>query len=242
VNAVEIGRRIYDKIVSYVRYQMTQLLGLVILFVAATVFDVNEGVALTPLMVLYLLVFVTAAGVIVIALDPGDPDVMHRPPRDPNMPISNRSAVLFWVLYGTTLAAAAFVPLVAGPDDPSTSHSSASLTMTFAVMGLGTVFNALTNRRDPASGLTSPVLTAIGVSLVPISMIFLATQLPSLQKGMLTQTLTGPQWLAVIGLALALPLVIEGNKWLRRRRAPVTAPLEVERAVTPARGLAETTS
>ncbi len=80
VHAVEIGRRVYDKIVSYVRYQMTQLLGLVILFVAATVFDVNDGVALTPLMVLYLLVFVTAAGVVVIALDPGDPDVMHRPP------------------------------------------------------------------------------------------------------------------------------------------------------------------
>ena len=83
VNAVEIGRRVYEKIVSYVRYQMTQLLALVMLFIAATVFDVNEGVALTPLMVIYLLVFVTAAGVVIIALDPGDPDVMHRPPRDP---------------------------------------------------------------------------------------------------------------------------------------------------------------
>ena len=62
VNAVEIGRRVYDKIVSYVRYQMTQLLALVMLFIAATVFNVNEGVALTPMMVLYLLVFVTAAG------------------------------------------------------------------------------------------------------------------------------------------------------------------------------------
>ena len=27
VHAVEIGRRVYDKIVSYVRFQMTQLLG-----------------------------------------------------------------------------------------------------------------------------------------------------------------------------------------------------------------------
>ena len=83
VNAVQIGRRVYDKIVSYVRYQMTQLLALVVLFVAATIFDLNEGVALTPLMVLYLLVFVTASGVVIIALDPGDPDVMHRPPRRP---------------------------------------------------------------------------------------------------------------------------------------------------------------
>ena len=37
VHAVEIGRRVYDKIVSYVRYQMTQLLALVMLFLAATV-------------------------------------------------------------------------------------------------------------------------------------------------------------------------------------------------------------
>ena len=55
VHAVEIGRRVYEKVVSYVRYQMTQLLALVILFLAATAFNVNHGVALTPLMVLYLL-------------------------------------------------------------------------------------------------------------------------------------------------------------------------------------------
>ena len=94
VHAVEIGRRVYDKVVSYVRYQMTQLLSLVMLFLAATVFDVNEGVAMTPTMVLYLLFFATAGGVVIIAVDPGDPDVMHRPPRDPAVPITNRSAVV----------------------------------------------------------------------------------------------------------------------------------------------------
>ena len=235
VNAVEIGRRVYDKIVSYVRYQMTQLLALVMLFVVATIFDVNEGVALTPLMVLYLLVFVTASGVIVIALDPGDPDVMHRPPRDPKLPITNRTAVTLWIVYGVVLAAAAFVPLVWGPDEPSTSHASASLTMTFVVMGLGTVFNALTNRRDPSSGLTPPLLTALAVALVPITLIFLATQLPSLQTGMLTQRLTGPQWLAAIGLALALPVVIELGKAIRRRRRPNAETFDVQQAVAPTR-------
>ena len=239
VNAVEIGRRVYEKIVSYVRYQMTQLLALVILFVAATVFDVNEGVALTPLMVLYLLVFVTAAGVIVIALDPGDPDVMHRPPRDPSLPITNRTAVTLWIIYGTVLAAAAFVPLVAGPDEPSTDRATASLTMTFVVMGLGTVFNALTNRRDPVSGLAPPILKTLGVSLAPVLMIFLATQLPSLQKGLLTTSLTGPQWLASIALALTLALTVEVSKWLRRRRMPTSTMLDVERAVAPNRGLTE---
>ena len=85
VHAVELGRRVYDKVVAYVRYQMTQLLALVLLFIAATAFNINDGVALTPTMVLYLLFFVTVAGVIVIAIDPGDPDVMSRPPRDPKL-------------------------------------------------------------------------------------------------------------------------------------------------------------
>src|SRR4029078_2419110 len=118
VHAVEIGRRVYDKVISYVRYQMTQLLSLVLLFVAATVFDINDGVALTPLMVLYLLIFATATGVVIIAIDPGDPDVMHRPPRDPKLPITNRRAVMMWLLYAATLFVAAFIPLAWGPDTP----------------------------------------------------------------------------------------------------------------------------
>jgi P-type Ca2+ transporter type 2C len=240
VNAVEIGRRVYDKIVSYVRYQMTQLLALVMLFVACTAFDVNQGVALTPLMVLFLLIFMTASGVIIIALDPGDPDVMHRPPRDPKVPITNRGAVTLWLVYGAVLFVAAFIPLVAGPDDPSTSHATASLTMTFVVMGLGTVFNALTNRRDPTSGLAPPILTALAVALVPVVLLVLATGLPTLQKGLLTTELSGLQWLTSIGLALLLPVVVETGKWIRRRRAPAAAMMDARRAVSPERAITGT--
>jgi Ca2+-transporting ATPase len=219
VHAVEIGRRVYEKVVSYVRYQMTQLLALVFLFIAATAFNINQGVAMTPLMVLYLLVFVTAAGVVVIAVDPGAADVMHRPPRNPAVTITNRSSVMLWVLYAGTLFIGALIPLVAGPDDPSPEHASASVTMTFAVMGLGTVFNALTNRRDPASGLEPPILKGLAISLVPATMIVLATELPGLQRGLLTTSLTGKEWLACFGLAALVAVVIETSKWIRRRRA-----------------------
>ena len=119
VHAVEIGRRVYDKVVAYVRYQMTQLLSLVLLFLAATAFDINEGVAMTPLMVLYLLFFVTVAGVVVIAVDPGDPDVMHRPPRDPRCRSPTGGAIVSWVVYASVLFVAALLPLVVGPDEPS---------------------------------------------------------------------------------------------------------------------------
>jgi Ca2+-transporting ATPase len=237
VHAVEIGRRVYEKVVSYVRYQMTQLLAMVLLFVCASAFDINKGVAMTPLMILYLLVFATAVGVVVIAVDPGAPDVMHRPPRDPKVTITNRDAVMLWAIYATTLFVAALIPLVAGPDDPSPDHPSQSLTMTFVVMGLGTAFNALANRRDPASGFEPPLLKGVGISLVSVALIALATELPGLQRGLLTTGLTGKEWLACFGLAALLPVVIETGKWIRRRRAPETSLVDARRALTPERAV-----
>ena len=236
VHAVEIGRRIYDKVVAYVRYQMTQLLSLVMLFLAATILNINEGVAMTPTMVLFLLFFATASGVVIIAVDPGDPDVMHRPPRDPAVPITNRPAVIGWVVYAAVLFVAAFVPLVAGPDEPSAVRASAAMTMTFAVMGLGTVFNALTNRRDPTSGLTAPIAKALAIGLFPVAMVFLATQLPSLQAALLTVPLTGGQWLTCIGLAALLPLTIELGKVVRRRRRGTPSAPSPQAVVAPVRG------
>ena len=239
VQAVEIGRRVYDKVVSYVRFQMTQLLSLVFLFIVATAFDINDGVALTPSMVLFLLFFATAVGVVVIAVDPGDPDVMHRGPRDPKLPIANRVAITMWLVYAAVLFVAALVPLIAGPDQLSTDHASVSMTMTFAVMGFGTVFNAITNRRDPTSGLASPVVKAVAISMITVALVFLATELPRLRGAMMTTPLSGLQWLAVIGLALLLPIVVESGKWIRRRRMPQEGPFDAGEVVVPARAVRE---
>ncbi|MGB3013127.1 MAG: HAD-IC family P-type ATPase [Candidatus Nanopelagicales bacterium] len=237
VHAVELGRRVYDKIIAYVRYQMTQLLSLIMLFVAATAFNINEGVALTPLMILFLLIFGTAGGVVILSMDPGDPDVMSRPPRDPKVQIINRGAITMWLVYGFTLFVAAFIPLLLGPDSPSVDAASVSMTMTFVVMGLGTIFNAITNRRDPSSGLTPPVLKAVMIGLVPAGLFVLATQLPFLQSALRTTPLSGWQWLGAIGLALLLPLVIELGKAIRRRRLPPPARVDVQHAVNPERAL-----
>jgi Ca2+-transporting ATPase len=182
--------------------------------------------------VLYLLFFVTVAGVIIIAVDPGDPDVMSRPPRDPKLPIANRGAITSWVIYAAVLFIAAFLPLVIGPDDPKVNEPSVSLTMTFAVMGFGTIFNALANRRDPGSGLGPPILKALLISAVAAFMIAIATELPGLQKGLLTTQLSGRQWFACVGLAALLPIVIEGRKYLRRRKTPDEV-LDVRRAIQP---------
>jgi Ca2+-transporting ATPase len=186
-------------------------------------------------MVLYLFFFATAVGVVVIAVDPGDPQVMHRPPRDPAVPITNPRAVLFWLLYAAVLFGAALVPLVAGPDQPRTDAPSAAMTMAFVVLGLGTVGNAITNRRDPGCGLLPPIVKATAIGLITVALLVLATRVDFLQQNLLTQPLTGPQWLVCLALALALPVVVETVKLVRRRRVP-RATVDPLLAVAPVRG------
>jgi Ca2+-transporting ATPase len=55
----------------------------------------------------------------------------------------------------------------------------------------------------------------------------------------MTQPLSGLQWLATIGLALLLPVVVEVSKWMRRRRAPAAGPLDAPVAVAPVRARSE---
>jgi Ca2+-transporting ATPase len=235
VHAVELGRITYDKIVSFVRVQMSQLLSLVLLFVAATVFNVNEGMALTPSMVLFVGLLIVIFPVIVVAQDPGAPDIMSRPPRDPKVPLTNAPSVWRWILYGAARFLPAFACLVWGPGAPSVDVPSASMTMAFAVIGLGAVFGGLVLRRDPVSGFSSPLLRAVGILTIPVILIILATELPFMQRAFMTQSLTGDQWLVVIALALIGPLVVEVDKWIRRRRTPAAQPADVRSAVEPAR-------
>jgi Ca2+-transporting ATPase len=240
VHAVELGRSIYGKVVSYVRYQMSQLLALVLLFVTATIFDINQGVAMTPLMVLFLNFFIAIFPVVVILLDPADPTIMKRPPRDPKIGITNAPAVSRWIGYGAVLFVMALIPLIAGPDEPSSSGPSASMTMTFVVVGLGTIFSGIVMRREPTSGLTPPLVTAVKWSAIPLGLLILATELPFLQRGLHTQELTAREWVAAAGLAVVLPIVVEIDKWFARRRLHPPAAAPVSEVVAPARATVPT--
>ncbi|MEZ0447029.1 cation-translocating P-type ATPase [Cellulomonas sp. ICMP 17802] len=238
VHAVELGRSIYQKITAYIRFQMSQLIGLVILFLAASLFDIADGVAMTPMMVLFLNFFVCVFPVIAIMLDPVGPGIMDRAPRDPTQGISNAHAVRRWLLYGFVLFAASAIPLVAGPDTPSPDHATASMTMAFVIMGLGSVLSGLVLRREPDSGLAAPLLTAIKVLSIPVILVVLATELNFLQGWLTTQSLSGPQWLACLGLALLLPIVAEVDKVIMRRRSAAPPVLDPQVAVSPTRARA----
>ncbi|MFV9673457.1 MAG: cation-translocating P-type ATPase, partial [Acidimicrobiia bacterium] len=235
VHAVELGRSIYQKIALYVRYQMSQLLSLVMLFLAASIFNIASGVALTPIMVLWLNFLIAGVPVIVIILERVDPDLMNRLPRDPKKVLANRSEMVRWATYGSALFLMTAAPLVFGPDTPSATEATASMTMAFVVMSIGTLLSGLSIRRDPGSGLTAPILKALGILAIPAALTLIATEWSLLQRFLMTQSLSGYEWLISIGLALVVLAVIETEKAIRRHSTARAKP--VESVVAPQRAL-----
>lgn len=218
VTAVRLGRGIYEKIVSYVRYQMSQLFSLVLLFLVATIFDINSGVPLTPIMILFLNFFISVFPVIVILLDPVPDGIMLKPPRDPKKTIANGGAVTLWFVYGGVLFLMTLIPLLMFPELASPSEPNVPVTMTFVVAAFGAILGGLAMRRDPETGLAAPILTAVKWLAIPLALTVAAVEIGFLQRLVGTVSLSGSEWLICIGLALVVPLFVELEKWIRRAR------------------------
>ena len=92
VRAVDLGRDIYRRISTYVRLQLTILSSVLQLMVYATILNINGGVALFPLQLLFCKFFVVITVVIGFIVDVPDPGVMQRPPRKPGTKIVNPAA------------------------------------------------------------------------------------------------------------------------------------------------------
>jgi len=243
VNAVRLGRVVYQKIINYVTFQMSQLIALVALFLAASVFDINEGVALTPIMALALNFAIVLFCVITIIADPPPDGLMQRPPRDTSKGIASVASVARWALYGVPLFLAAMVPLVIFGDDLNPDGASEPMTMTFVIMSLGTIVTGLALRRDPESGLRGPWGKAPQLLVWPVVLTVAATELGFLQRWLDTTSLSGAQWLLCLVLTAAVLAVVEGHKaWLRRRLHEPASPPAVDVAVAPGRARVDSPS
>ncbi len=218
VRAVDLGRDIYRRISSYVKLQLTILSSVLQLMLLATIFDINGGVALFPMQLLFCKFFVVVTVVIGFVVDVPDPSVMHRPPRKPGTKIVTRPQIVRWVVSGFVTAVIALSILEWGPDTPSTKHASASMTMAFAVVSLSAVNLGLVMRREREPAWSSPVFPYLGWILLGWTLTWAAVELNMLQRLLDTVSLTGHEWIAVLALSVITPLLVGIDKTIQLRR------------------------
>lgn len=219
VKAIDLGRDIYRRISTYVKLQLTVLSSVLLLMLLATILNINDGVALFPMMLLFAKLGVVATVVVGLIVDVPDPGVMSRPPRHPGSRIANAAQAVRWAVSGLLISGSALALLQWGPDAPSTTEPTISMTMAFAVVALSAVNNGLVLRREREPWWSAPLFPYLGWIMLGWFLTWAAVELGMFQRLLGTLSLSGGQWLVVLALSLLSPLFVAVDKWLGLRRA-----------------------
>jgi P-type Ca2+ transporter type 2C len=234
VRAVDLGRDIYRRISTYIRMQLTILSSVLQLMVYATILNINGGIALFPLQLLFCKFFVVITVVIGFIVDVPDPGVMQRPPRKPGTKIVTTPWIIRWFIFGFAVAATALCVLEWGPGKPSTTHASVNMTMAFAVVSFSAVNIGLVMRRERQAPWSSPVFPYLGWIILGWFLTWAAVELGMLQRLLDTTSLSGREWVVVLALSLIAPAVVAVDKFLQlSRQRPAPAPAQDELKTVP---------
>jgi len=203
--AVEEGRVIYDNIRKFVFYLFSCNIAEVAVILGASL--VGAPVPLFPLQILWLNLVTDTFPALALAMEPAEPDVMRRPPRDPDQGIFSRSFVRAISLYSTLITvstlAAFFWTLERGAPESAT-------TVAFMTLALAQLFH-LGNARSRTAVLRPQRAFAnrwaLGAVPLVIALQILAVNWSPLSNVLRTQPLATGEWVLVFGLAL-IPAVV----------------------------------
>jgi Ca2+-transporting ATPase len=214
--AVEEGRVIYDNIQKFVFYLFScNLAEILVLLIAALA---GLPPPLLPLQILWVNIVTDTFPALALAMEPGDPDVMRRPPRNPRDAILSRSFLSSIALYGGLITVTTLLAyLWALQRSPAQAT-----TIAFTALALAEVFH-LGNARSreavlrPSRAAANPY--AIAAVVASVGLQILAVRVPFLRDVLRLADLSASQW-AVTVIAAAIPaLVGQAIKLARSVRA-----------------------
>ncbi len=216
VAAVEEGRGIFSNIKKYLMYLLSSNIGEIGLIGSATLLGLP--LPLTAVQILYINLATDGLPALALAVDPPEPDLMQRPPRDPRSGIFTRP-VLALILAGGIWSAAVNLGIFIWAR-ASGRGTAEAMTMTFVLLVLIQFFKAYNFRSDHRSILDRPFANRwLNIAILwEMALLLLIVYLPPLQAPFATFSLTIVNWLIVTALAVSVVPVLEGVKWWVRRR------------------------
>ncbi len=187
------------------------------LMLIATILNINEGVALFPMQSPFESSFVAT---VVVGFIVDVPTRATYPPRtiSPVPRSATGAQTVRWLISGFIIAGSALALLSWGPGEPSTTDPSTSMTMAFAVVALSAVNMGFVMRRERQVPWSAPLFPYMGWVILGWGLTLAAIETNALQRMLDTVSLTGAQWVLVIGLSLISPLFVAIDKIIQMRR------------------------
>ena len=215
VAAVEEGRGIFDNIKKYLMYLLSSNIGEIGLMAGAVL--LGMPLPLSTVQILYVNLATDGLPALALAVDPPEPDLMRRKPRNPRSGIFTRPVVTLMVAGGVW-SAIVNLGLFAWARGSGRSVTEA-MTMTFVSLVLIQFFKAYIFRSERHSVLRRPFANkwlnlAILWELLLLSLI---VYLPFMHKPFSTYSLPLADWLLIIFTSFTVFPVLETAKWLERR-------------------------
>lgn len=216
--AVEEGRGVFDNLTKIIVWILPTNVGEGLILLLAILLGI--ALPILPVHILWINTVTTGVLGLVLALEPKEPGIMKRPPRAPNAPILTRELTWRVLLVGAYILVGAFGLYELG----LWTGSSAAQARTVAVNAIVMieVFYLLNCRSLTQSmfrvGVFSNKWVAIGIlGMVALQALF--TYAPFMNNLFLTAPINLADWTRVLGVSLLGYLVVELEKWMRRRKA-----------------------
>jgi Ca2+-transporting ATPase len=223
VKAVEIGRGLYDNLKKYIRFQVGVLLGFIVAFLGASIFNIAEGVPFVPMQTLRINFTVDLFLAIGLGYGAAASGLMERKPRAADEAVLPRP-LLAWLAVVGFLMGVVTLAITSWADDP---HGLAmARTIGFTTFALSHIFFAVSTKDERRSVFNldtfadKPLLISIGLGL---AVIVAQTTLDPLERLLQTGPLELEQWLVCIAAALVIPVVAEVRKLLIRTPIDVSS-------------------
>jgi Ca2+-transporting ATPase len=223
VKAVELGRGIYDNLMKYLRFQLMQLLGFIILFVGTSVLNIMGGQPLTPLQILWVNFAIAVPLAIALGMDVQTPGLMTRPPRPSNEQVLDTRKAIVYTIVGLVMAGVSVLAAEWALGGITADNLVPAGTLVLTTFSLANVAAAVATRFDPGTIFSRDMLVGAGKFfkwvLLALALTILVTELGFLQKAFRTESLPLGQWGICAVCALVVLVVIEIIKFFERRSA-----------------------
>jgi Ca2+-transporting ATPase len=215
VAAVEEGRIVFGNIKKYLTYLLSSNVGEIVLLAGAVI--AGLPMPLTAVQILYVNLATDGLPALALAVDPPEPDLMQRKPRNPRLGIFTRPVVVMLLtggLWSALVNMTLFVWMM-----NSGRPLAEVMSMTFVSLVLIQFFKAYNYRSDHLSVFQKPFANKwLNIAIAWELLLLVAIlYVPFLQRAFATFSLSLEDWLLTTVMAFSIVPVLEGVKWMTRR-------------------------
>ncbi|WP_433383947.1 cation-translocating P-type ATPase [Actinoplanes sp. CA-142083] len=234
VKAVRLGRELYDNLKKYIFFQIGVLIGMVVTFLSASIFNIAAGVPFVPLQTLWLNFTTQVFQSVGLGYGKGDPDIMARKPRRSDEPLLSRKSMGWLGVVGLVMGVSTLIVIWWGDQEWNLDTGRTMGVTAFSIMNLFFSFTVRSDIRSVFSVETFSDRRFVITSGMSVAAIFLATSLDLFQRLLGTVSLNAVQWVICIGAALTVIVLTEIRKMVLRRRTPPPVAAEPVPVAVPA--------